>query len=244
MQSVPFLLLYNISHMRICTWNSRGDKFNNNNVKSLLQNNKIDILCLQECGNLARYFNKNHDINSYQKVAWYNYILIYHVWNVGGRCDMAVLVEQNIEIDNIYINKAQILYDNNGNEISGMPACSDKSLVRAMMTLELQYNGMPYTINNVHLPSGNKPFARKVGYRLFCNSLMKNTKNMFTLGDFNTPPDTWTLPNGFQITHTNVGTHTSGNILDYMIYNNQNQYMANRVEDTYTSDHYPVYFDI
>lgn len=230
--------------MRICTWNSRGDKFNHDYVRSLLQKMRIDILCLQECGNLARYFNKEikiYDINYYKETTWYEYFLIYHVWNVGGRCDMAVLVKQDIAIDNIYINKAQILYNSSGEETNDMPLYAGKKLVRAMMSIELQ-NG--YIINNVHLPSGARPFARKVGYRLFCNYRYRTNQNVFTLGDFNTPPNTWTLPNGFQIAHTNVETHTSGNILDYMIYNNGCQYRANRVEDTYTSDHYPVYFDI
>ena len=244
MPGVPFLLLYNISHMRICTWNSRGDKFNDNYVRSLLQEKGIDILCLQECGNLARYFNENiksYDINYYKEHIWYEYLLIYHVWNVGGRCDMAVLVKQNIAISNIYINKAQILYDNNGEERNNMPLYTEKDLIRAMMTIELKDG---YTINNVHLPSGKPAFARKVGYRLFCNYQCRNIANMFTLGDFNTPPNSWILLSPFKISHTNINTHTSGNIYDYMIYTNSQNYVANRHENNYGSDHYPVYFDI
>lgn len=167
--------------MRVCTWNSLGDKFDGGYVSQLLSGLDIDVLCLQECGNLARYFShetKETDLSlcfkTVYKAGRNGYTLIYNIWNVGGRCNMAMLVRDNIQIDNVYRNKTRILYDGSGEELQDMPCYSEKSLVREMITVEMTAGGTSYTINNIHLPSGHPQFARKIGYRLFCNYQMRS----------------------------------------------------------------------
>lgn len=233
--------------MKICTWNSRGDKFKDSHVFSLLTGNDIDVLCLQECGVIDRLMDppKLYHTTKYGEgdyLAKNLYKIIYYVWKGGGRCNMAMLIKSGITIHNVFTSNAQILYDSDGNELSGMS--SGNSLTRAMLSVDMTCNGNRLTINNVHLPSGNASFARKVGYRLFCNSHMRRDANIFTLGDFNTEPDTWTLDGSFRISAPTQATHTGSKTLDYMISNNNRQYTPTVDNDNYGSDHYPVFFDI
>lgn len=230
--------------MKICTWNSRGNKFQDCCISTFLTENNIDILCIQECGNIDYLTEKTWRLykrGNYQANRT-PYHLIYYPWNWGGRCNLAMLVKAEIEIKDIYVNKAQLLYDAQGNELNGYQWGNPH--IRNMLTAELKYNGMEFTVNNVHLPSGCPAFARKVGYRLFCNYFSRSRSNVFTLGDFNTTPDTWILQRPFSISAPNHNTHTGGKILDYMITNDYKQYNATIYNDNFDSDHYPVWFDI
>lgn len=238
-------------NMILCTWNSQGYKFGNNIMGTLLKYYNIDVLCLQECGNLIKLAPNQLANNLYQG-NWSNnnlsYDILYYPWR-GGRCNLAILIKKgNIIINNCFYKSQVFLYDKYGNEKNvifdnGTNITNDKQLLRGMLSIEMQVsNSSPFFVNNVHLPSGHPNFARVVGERLFCNYFMLNNK-MYTVGDFNNNPQNWDFPRSLFVRSPKFQTHNAGGIYDYMVTNSP-AFINPIVIPCVSSDHDPVYFEI
>lgn len=237
--------------MIIGTWNSQGYKFGDNIMHNLLQSQNIDILCLQESGDLSSLLGENVKkfANGLFCGIWEcnhstSYNILYYSWRNDSRCSMAILIKngivfqnpriilpplvENEDIENYIEEKTE--NDEGDNQRKGLRGAICVTIENVLLL-------------NVHLPSGRPAFARRVFYYIL-NSV-GGYPNMFCFGDFNTTPTSWTnLETKYMgIIFSNNPTHNGGHELDYAITNMNCGSIKEIVQNCY-SDHYAVIFDI
>lgn len=81
--------------------------------------------------------------------------------------------------------------------------------LRSMLRVDIKHNDDLISINNVHLPSGQPNFARKVGYAFISNCRYNRPSNFIMIGDMNTLPNSWHVKYSHLI-------YTPGGVYSYM----------------------------
>lgn len=239
--------------MIIGTWNSQGYKFGDNIMHNLLQDHNIDILCLQESGDLSklprRGYVENFGNGLFCGIWECNhtiYNILYYSWRNNSRCSMAILIKNGIVFQDPRIilppivgNEEIKIYPEEKTENDNDEEDNQRKGLRGAICVTIEN----VLILNVHLPSGRPAFARKVFYHILDN--VGGYPNMFCFGDFNTTPTSWTsLRTKYMgIIHSNYPTHNGGHELDYAI-TNMNFGNIKAIVESYFSDHYAVIFDI
>lgn len=191
--------------MLIATWNSQGYKFCEGYIDKFLRECSLDVLCIQECGNLSGFFT-NPDTyicrNDMYITKHGNYYLIYYPWSNHSRCSMAVMVKENYIIESatlfeVVIPRRKVSElleetedDKNDNE--------HRKGIRPIMRIRINTGLTSVTVCNTHLPSGCPSFARRIGYSFLTGY---KPSNFIMVGDMNSLPDDWNLP-----THIHVET--------------------------------------
>ena len=240
--------------MNICTWNSQGYKFKDNVINDLIKKNDVDILCLQECGVLSNiHFDnyKNIKVGQWNCDQNTSFAVLYYEWGHHyntSRCNMAILVKNTIKVcDAICL---EVIGGEQPNYKDEEPTEEDagkhftRKGIRGMLHTKIELNGMNYRIANVHLPSGNPKFARKIGYTFLSMYFMKS-ENVIMVGDFNTSPETWEFKDNIHklVTANNAYTYPSlEKDLDYMVTTMVPSSIHANVVSAPSSDHLPVVF--
>ena len=238
--------------MIIGTWNSQGYKFGDNIMHNLLQNHNIDILCLQESGDLLSHLLRENVKNLGNELfcgIWKcnrntSYNILYYSWRNNSRCSMAILIRNGIVFQNPRIILPPIV----GNEeIKNYPTektendegDNERKSVRGAICVNINN----FLLLNVHLPSGRPSFARKVFYHILNN--VGGYSNIICLGDFNTIPNSWTSSSlrHMNIVNSGYATNSSGNELDYAITNIMNMNFI-KIGSPNLSDHVEVIYSI
>ena len=241
--------------MRICTWNSQGYKFGDNTINTLIKQYQIDILCLQECGQLG-------NIKKFVKCAnikigeWYCdtktifNVLYYELrcGQAGCRCNMAILVRDTITIYNPVCLEVVTKYDASKSQEepteNDTGSNNDRKGLRGMLHTEIAVGNSRYRIANVHLPSGVPSFARKIGHT-FLNMPFMQWGKVIMVGDFNTSPESWNFNNKVHnlVIANNDYTYPSlSKNLDYMVTTMNPSSIYAKVVSAPFSDHLPVVF--
>lgn len=237
--------------MLVATWNSQGYKFGDGQIRRLLNDNHIDVLCLQECGILSNisFERRDRDENVYEG-RWEEYIVIYYPWRGGKRCNMAIMVKECINIEQagclVPLLPQNFIPDGEEEktEEDESPENHERKGLRGMLHVQLALqDGRKFRIANVHLPSGRPAFARKIGH-FFLSMPFMYSGNVVLLGDFNTFPDSWGNLTHHRIESSGYSTHPeTGTELDYMI-TTIGAGITSELGEVGQSDHLPVIFKI
>lgn len=246
----------------VATWNTQGNAFADGKINHLIGTYDPDIICLQECGNLAatsvvfpgRPSGSRIICGTFRPDAYgsIEYNVFYYPWRGGCRCSMAVMTKSGFRV------AGSSLVDFHGNDDGGDADdpvsettggrddeghMEERTGLRAMMRVNIEHMGDEISINNVHLPAGRPAFARKVGYALIDDCFNKCPRNIVIAGDMNTLPDSWRQPHSRRISAPDSLTHECGGTLDYMFTNMHVLHVD--VDDGFrSSDHLAVLYEM
>lgn len=232
--------------INIGTWNMQGCSMNGTNLLNTVCGllNTVDVLCLQECGNLQERKTWipvqdypglfEVDLNAGTESRKRNLRAYHYPYGDNPRCSMAILVDLDVfSQEDIY----PILINGAGDvrPCVGVHCCE-------------------WGVFCVHAPSSNDAFARKTVYG-FINVIDKDLhdgvfEKVVIAGDFNTSPERFELTNGYECYYLVDGsgkmipTHPSSNACyDYFITKNAKPTEAGIMDSTSgLSDHLGVGF--
>lgn len=190
--------------MLIGTWNSQGYKFQGGYLDNILKKYNLDVLCIQECGDLSCYFTKKEHYK-YENQIYIgkrgDYHLIYYPWRNHCRCSMAVMVKDDYHIESATLYESNIKPITNADLIEETECDNEgnnglRKELRPIMMVKIRSDVSSVTICNTHLPSGCPGFARRVGYTFLTGY---NPSNFIMVGDMNSLPLDWKLPPNIHI---------------------------------------------
>ncbi len=227
--------------MFIATWNTQGNCFYDGKLASLVSHKSLDVICVQECGNLfclggmgshnvKMLYNSECNLGR-RDLDYYN--VVYYPWRNASRCSMATFIRRDHKI----LGSRLKIYEGPIDRVSGW------SGIRDMVQTDIKYDNRIISINNVHLPSGNPNFAMDVA-RVFYSKCQGYRDNYIMIGDMNIPISNWdgecdmmpSIPKGTGM------TQQSGNILDYMF--TDMHVIESEVKDVHGSDHLCVVYEV
>lgn len=232
--------------MKIATWNMQGG-INRTYINQVVQATQANILCLQECGDLAPHLRNRQPIiaQSGGIIGYTGYFVVgkgfmecaywENAWTQGG---LAVLSNIGVLQYGIFDVFA----------IHGFTPANPRNL--PWMTVRNPSTGTNITIFSIHSP----PVSRTTTMANVCNwnnaqiaqidAIAGVGVNWACVGDFNADPTVngYIVPAVGAIVRGNHATQQSGGILDYTVTNASAFTYVQQTQLAGASDHYPQVF--
>ena len=231
--------------MRIATWNMLGG-INTPYINQVVQDTQANVLCLQECGNLAEHLQNRQPIlapsgaiigytgNFVVGQGFMECVYWENVWTQGG---LAVL--SNIGVLNFGILDAVA--------VPGFAPANPRNL--PWITVRNPTTGINITIFSIHGPPvfGGTTIANVCDWdnaQIAQINARWGGVNWACVGDFNADPTVggYIAPASGAVIHGNQATQQGGGILDYAVTNAAAFAYIQQTQLVGASDHYPQVF--
>lgn len=231
--------------MRIATWNMQGGA-NTPHINQVVQATQANVLCLQECGDLAQHLQNRQPIlvpggaiigytgNFVVGFGFMECVYWENAWIQGG---LAVL--SNIGVLNFGILNAAV--------VPGFVPANPRNL--PWMTVRNPNTGINITIFSIHAPPvfGGTTIAQVCNWN---NAQINQINAGFggtwaCVGDFNADPTVngYIAPPFGAVVRGNQATQQGGGILDYAVTNAPAFTYIQQTQRVGASDHYPQVFN-